>query len=109
MHGERVKGIGYRETMNKELEGQITAIGALKGRSAVSTEFAGWRKRTEETLKALFGKNSAEVQEFNTIYYTPVFLTCRMGDEAFDEAFRCGLEEARVFLLSLTEKIRRPG
>jgi hypothetical protein len=32
-----------------------------------------------------------------------------MGDEAFDEAFRGGLGEARVLLLSLMEKIRRPG
>jgi hypothetical protein len=32
-----------------------------------------------------------------------------MGDEAFDEAFRGGLAEARFLLLSLLEKIRRPG
>ena len=81
----------------------------LNGKSAASVEFAEWRKRTEETLNALFGKDSAEVQDFNAIYYTPVFLTCCMGDEAFDEAFRGGLAEARVFLLSLMEKIRRPG
>ena len=91
------------------LERQIAAIGALTGNSAASEEFGQWRRQTEETLKALFGENSAEVQEFNAIYYTPVFLTCCMGDEAFDEAFRSGLEEARVFLLLLLEKIRRPG
>ena len=88
---------------------QIDAIEGLMGKSITSAEFAEWRKKTEETLNALFGKDSAEVQEFNAIYYTPVFLTCRMGDEAFDEAYRSGLEEARVFLLSLMEKIRRPG
>jgi len=88
---------------------QINAIDGLHGKSAVSAEFAEWRKRTEETLNALFGKHSAEVQEFNAIYYTPVFLTCCMGDEAFDEAFRGGLEEAKVLLLSLMEKIRRTG
>jgi hypothetical protein len=54
-------------------------------------------------------ENSAEVREINAIGYTPEFLTCRMGDEAFDEAFRCGLAEARLFLQSLMEKIRRPG
>ena len=94
--------------MNEELKRQIAAIGALTGKSAVSVEFSTWRVQTEETLNATFGKDSAEVQEFNAIYYTPVFLTCCMGDEAFDEAFRKGLEEARVFLLSLMEKIRRP-
>jgi hypothetical protein len=87
--------------MNKELKGQIAVIGALKRKSAASGEFVNWRKETEEILKALFGEDSAEVQDFNSIYFTPVFLTCRMGDEAFDEAYRNGLEEARVFLLSL--------
>lgn len=91
------------------LERQIGAIQGLMGGAAASREFGEWRKRTEETLQFLFGKDSAEVQEFNAIYYTPIFLTCCMGDEAFDEAFRSGLEEARVFLLSLMEIIRRPG
>jgi hypothetical protein len=95
--------------MRKEIERQIVAMEGLNEKSAASVEFAEWRKRTEETLKALFGKNSGEVQEFNTIYYTPVFLTCCMGDEAFDEAFRGGLAEARLLLLSLLKKIRRPG
>jgi hypothetical protein len=69
--------------------------------SCSSQEFKLWRKETEETLTILFGEDSAEVREFNAIYYTPVFLTCRMGDEAFDEAFRNGLEEARGFLSEL--------
>lgn len=95
--------------MRKEIERQIVAMKGLNEKSAASVEFAEWRKRTEETLKALFGENSAAVQEFNAIYYTPVFLTCCMGDEAFDEAFRGGLAESRLLLLSLLEKIRRPG
>ena len=95
--------------MKKELERQIVAIGELKGKSAVSADFSMWRRQTENILKALFGENSAEVQDFNAIYYTPVFLTCCMGDEAFDEAFRGGLAEARLLLLSLLEKIRQTG
>ena len=96
-------------TGEKNIKFQIAAIDGLHGKSSVSAEFATWRVQTEETLKALFGENSAEVQEFNAIYYTPVFLTCCMGDEVFDEAFRSGLAEARHLLLSLVEKIRRPG
>jgi hypothetical protein len=107
--GARVQGTGFREEMRKEIERQIVAMEGLNEKSAVSAEFSTWRVQTEEALNALFGKDSAEVQEFNAIYYTPVFLTCCMGDEAFDEAFRSGLAEARLFLLSLLEKIRRPG
>jgi hypothetical protein len=96
-------------TGKKNIEFQIDAIDGLRGKTAVSGEFGEWRKRTEETLRDLFGEDSVEVQEFNAIFFTPVFLTCRMGDEAFDEAFRGGLAEARLFLQSLMEKIRQPG
>ena len=76
--------------------------------SSASRKFLIWRRETEDTLPELYGEDSTEVQEFNAIYYTPIFLTCCMGDEAFDEAFRCGLAESRL-LLSLLKKIRRPG
>jgi hypothetical protein len=94
--------------MIKKLKTQIAAIEGLKRKSSSAPpEFTAWRHETEEILKALFGEDSVEVQDFNAIYYTPVFLTCCMGDEAFDEAFRGGLAEARLLLLSLLEKIRR--
>lgn len=93
--------------MKKELERQIAAIGVLKGKSAVSAEFSTWRVQTEETLKALYGEGSSEVQDFNAIYYTPVFLTCRMGDEAFEEAFRNGLDEAEALLKNALSKVRQ--
>ena len=96
-------------TGEKVIKFQLNAIDELCGKSAESGEFGQWRMQTENILKALFGENSAEVQDFNAIYYTPVFLTCCMGDEAFDEAFRGGLAEARLLLLSLLEKIRRTG
>jgi hypothetical protein len=91
----------------EKLKIQTEAIEKLEKASSASPEFMAWRKETEGVLGELFGGDSAEAQGFNVIYYTPVFLTCRMGDEAFDEAYRNGLEEARVFLLSLMDKIRR--
>jgi hypothetical protein len=91
------------------LEKNEKGLEGLAQCSSTSREFTAWRQETEKTLRALFGKDSAEVQEFNTIYYTPIFLTCRMGDEAFEEAYRNGLEEARIFLLSLMGRIKRPG
>ncbi|NPV06176.1 MAG: hypothetical protein HPY67_15790 [Syntrophaceae bacterium] len=95
--------------MLEKLEEQIRAIDGLAGTSSVSGEFVRWRGQTEGVLKALCGENSSEVQAFNAIYFTPVFLTCRMGDEAFDEAYRNGLEEARAFLLSIRDRIMPRG
>jgi hypothetical protein len=102
-----VTGGRWQVTGEKVIKFHLDAIDELCGKSVASGEFVQWRGQTEETLKVLFGENSADVQEFNAIYYTPVFLTCCMGDEAFDEAFCCGLAESRLLLLSLLEKIRR--
>ena len=93
----------------QKLKIQIDAIEKLRTKSAVSPEFIFWRKETEALMIQIFGADSMEVQDFNAIYFTPVFLTCRMGDEAFDEAFQKGLGEARAYLQSLMEKIRRPA
>ena len=93
--------------MKKELKKQADAIDGLKGKSSASPQFIAWRKDTEELLKNNFGEASAEVQDFNAIYYSPLFLSCRMGDEAFGEAYRNGLEEARRLLLSMPGKIMR--
>jgi hypothetical protein len=95
--------------VNKILHNQIDAIDGLKGKTAASGEFVRWRKQTEEALKALYGEESTEVQDFNAIYYSPVFLTCRMSDEAFHEAYRNGLEQACVLLMSMTDPIMRQG
>ncbi len=93
--------------MFEKLKEQTEAIDGMKGKTVASAEFIQWRRQTEETIKSQFGEESSEVQDFNSIYYSPVFLTCRMGDEAFDEAYRNGLEEARNLLLSMLDKIMR--
>ena len=95
--------------MLEKLKKQIDAIGELKDQTVATRGFVRWRKQTEETLKALYGDESAEVREFTSIYYTPVFLTCRMGDDAFDEAYRNGLDEAGRFLQACLKRLRPPG
>lgn len=92
-----------------KLKNHKKEIERLKQASSGSREFSVWRRQTEESLKTFFGEDSAEVQEFNAIYYTPVFLTCRMGDEAFEEAFRQGLEEARRVLSGICSRLSNRG
>ncbi len=93
--------------MKKILQNRIDAIDGLKGKTAASGEFIQWRRQTEGTLKALYGEESTEVQDFNAIYYSPVFLTCRMSDEAFHESYRNGLEEARRLLQACMKTLRQ--
>lgn len=91
------------------LERHEREIERIRNGSCSSGEFLLWRKQTEETLKVLYGEESTEVREFTSIYYTPVFLTCRMGDDAFDEAYRNGLDEAGRFLQACLKRFRPPG
>ena len=98
-----------RAQVRIKLQLQIDVIEELRKMSSGSQVFITWRKETEELLINIFGVDSTEVQELNAIYYTPIFLTCRMGDEAFEEAYRNGLEETRALLLSWMERIRRSG
>jgi hypothetical protein len=90
--------------MDENLRDQITArmkeIDGLAGLAPCSPEFNSWRKSTEELILRNFG-NGRELESFNAIFYTPLFLSCRMSDAAFTEAYRKGLEEARVLLAGL--------
>jgi hypothetical protein len=83
-----------KDELTIRLKEQIDNIGAFKKGFPVSPEFMVWRKETEEVLRRLFGEDSPEVRDFSEIYYTPIFLSCRMDDEAFEDAFRNGIEEA---------------
>jgi|GEM_PF-491821 hypothetical protein len=89
------------------LEKHVNELDRIGQGNCSSREFILWRRQTEATLKALYGEESTEVQDFNAIYYAPVFLTCRMGDEAFEEAYRNGLEEARRLLHACMKTIRQ--
>jgi hypothetical protein len=100
MNDEAVRGL-------RECCGRIES---LKDKPAFSPEFAAWRRETESLIEKLFGREAAVLEDFRAIYYTPIFLTCRMGDEAFAEAYREGLEQARKLIVSWIETIgREPG
>jgi len=59
---------------------------------------------TEELLMQAFG-NGRELESFNAIFYTPLFLSCRMNDSTFTEAFRKGLQEARMLLEGILRRL----
>lgn len=91
--------------MDKDLCAQFAArleeIDGLAGLAPCSPAFNSWRKSTEELILRIFG-SGREIESFNAIFYTPLFLSCRMKDAAFTEAYRKGLEEARALLSRLT-------
>jgi hypothetical protein len=92
-----------KKHLQESLQQRIAEMEGIAKTSSVSAEFRSWRSATETMLKELFGEDSGEVMDFNAIYFTPVFLSCRMDDGAFEEAFRGGLEEAKRFLSGLCQ------
>ena len=96
--------------MRKEIERQIVAMEGLKGENCRVCRVRHVASADGGDPEYPFREGLRRVEESTRVIHEhPVFLTCCMGDEAFDEAFRGGLEEAKVSLLSLMEKIRRTG
>ncbi len=82
---------------------KINEIGGLTALGPCSPQFNSWRKATEGLIMNAFGEG-AELEDFNAIFYTPLFLSCRMKDAVFKEAYIKGLDEARLLLGKLLQR-----
>lgn len=91
------------EQLLRQILNQIRAISALRPLSPYAEEFREWRTSVECLLADFWGENGRPVEDFRAILYTPLFLSCRSGDAAFDEAYRDGLREAETLLGGLLE------
>jgi len=87
-----------------ELEDRYGEITGLSTQSAYSPDFVSWRSRLNSLLEELFGTGSEPLERFRAIYFTPLFLSCRLDEDVFLEAFRDGLEEAGRLLAELLDK-----
>jgi len=92
-----------KEATLRNLAGQIHAIAGLRPLSPYVEEFREWHAATEQLLAAAWGESGRPVEDFRSILYSPLFLSCRSGDAAFDEAYREGLQQAEKLLRGLLE------
>lgn len=91
------------ENLRDRLSGQIEEIDRLAGLPPCSPQFNSWRKSTEGLIRQIFG-DGKELESFNAIFYTPLFLSCSMKDSVFTEAYCKGLEDARLLLGKLISR-----
>ena len=91
--------------MLKKLSKLIEQIDWLQTKTVNSSEFDKWHSDIENLIEEIFGKETRYLEDFNTIHFTPLFLTCQMNNTVFEEAYVSGLEEARSFLSFMIEKI----
>ncbi len=87
------------------LNKQIDSIDSLESKTPYSPEFTKWHRETENLIDDVFDDETQYVDDFNAIYFTPIFLSCRTDDSAFRKAYLGGLEEARDLLLFLIEEL----
>jgi len=89
------------EKLLRDLLSQIRVIEALQSLSPYAEAFGEWHAATERLLASAWGEHGRPAEDFRAILYTPLFLSCRSGDTAFDEAYREGLREAEKLLRAL--------
>ncbi len=95
--------------VEKDLENirtQISHIDNLKLLSPYDNEFKLWHEKTEMLIMEIFGGHSHQRQAFQSIIYTPLFLSCRCSDTVFSDAYLEGLKEAGKLLESFAGMVK---
>ena len=95
----------WKQIILEKLSKLIEQIDWLQTKAVNSSEFDKWHSNVENLIEEIFEKETRYLEDFNSIYFTPLFLTCQMNDTVFEEAYLGGLEEARSFLSFLIEEI----
>lgn len=94
----------HEDAINK-LDRQIDKIDFLESKTSYDPEFTKWHVETENLIDEIFEDETHYLDDFNSIYFTPLFLSCKIDDSTFREAYLGGLEEARSLLLFLVEEL----
>ena len=78
-----------------------------------SSEFKAWRSRCIIVLSNTFGENSAELNEFKHIRYSPMVMTNYTTEKEYNDCYTSGLNESILLLSSLIpdllEKPNKPN
>jgi predicted nucleotide-binding protein len=87
-----------------ELIGQIDL---LKTKSKRSPDFIRWKRDVEIAITYIFGDGTRHIVDFKEIRYSLGSFSSNTPSSAFEEAFRRGLDNARVILESMISEIQQ--
>ena len=79
----------------------LDEISTLKGESRASQVFQKWYRNTRLALQHIFGEDSSQVQEYNDVSYSPIFVS----DATIASAYSSGLSKTEALLSSMFEEI----
>lgn len=103
------KEIGILQELIKEIESLRASTDFFD-----SPYFKQWKKKTEITLRNIFGERSDNLKDFKNIRYYPLLVTTDRTpqheiDQAYKEAYYRGLDEANAILNAMIDEIKRFG
>lgn len=84
---------------------QIDQINTLKEQESWSPDFKAWKRKTASLLEKVFGKNSRQLKDFESIRYSLSVATDSTPDSEFDKAYKDGLDDAKAILQSMAEEL----
>jgi hypothetical protein len=87
-----------------KIQSQITQIADLKTKRHDCPEFTKWLRATDLALRNIFGEKARNVDEFNSVSYSPVMVVMGGGDQ-FQQPYLSGLDEAQALLESMVDEI----
>lgn len=88
------------------LDRQREVSKSLRSLQLKSPEFSKWRRDTEVAIERIFGADSRNVTDFNSIRYSLTVFSSGTPDYRFHQAYVEGLEKADAILASMVDEIR---
>jgi REase_DpnII-MboI len=89
----------------EKLQRQIAEIDQVVRLRRGSPEFKRWHRNTEVTIENVFGHDTRHIKDFTSLHYSLSAFSSSTPDQAFQEAYQRGLENARQVLRSMIEEI----
>lgn len=84
------------------INNQIDKIAELRSRPASSSLFDGWKRHTEVIIEQIFGIDSRNISDFQSVNYRNAFL----GEINYNNSFLRGLNSAKEILNSMIQEIQ---
>ncbi|HEY9626989.1 MAG TPA: hypothetical protein V6C84_06785 [Coleofasciculaceae cyanobacterium] len=90
----------HKELASEILQKQLDCINEIYTKGFLSSDFRAWQMKSTIALESLFGSNSASVQSFKNISYSPTHENARLPELVKKKAFESGLEQAKAIILT---------
>ncbi len=98
-----------KEKLIEFLKERVKEIDELKSLHRYNNDLTKWKTKTTRILKEVYGEDSSQYKDFNSISYGPGYISTSTPESAFDKAYQDGLDNAKSTLTGIIEEIEGFG